>query len=330
MKKLLSALLVVLFTFTGCAAQETAVKRSAVGFFFDTVVTLTAYTPDEGLLDRALKECARYEQLLSKTVEGSDVWAINHAQGRPVTVSQETLEVLETAQYVADISQGAFDVTVAPAVALWDFTGGGNLLPDSEALAQAAALADYRKLTIEEGRVTLPEGMQIDLGGVAKGFIADQIDAFLRDNGVTSALLNFGGNVISIGDKPDGQGAWRVGIQNPAEPRGAYLMAVYATDLAVVTSGIYERGFDLNGVRYHHLLDPDSGWPVQNELSSVTILTRQSALADALSTATFVLGMEKGLALIESLAGVEAVFVTREGQIQATSGAGALVVSSNG
>ena len=330
MKKLLSALLVVLMTFTGCAAQEATVKRSAVGFYFDTVVTLTAYTPDEGLLDRALEECARYERLLSKTVEGSDVWKINHAQGSPVDVSPETLRVLETAQYVGGITQGAFDVTVAPAVALWDFTGENPALPDGEALARAAALADYTKLTIEEGRVTLPQGMQIDLGGVAKGFIADQIDAFLRDNGVTSALLNFGGNVITIGDKPDGQGPWRVGIQNPAEPRGAFLMAVCATDLAVVTSGVYERGFDLDGVRYHHLLDPKTGWPVQNELSSVTILTRQSALADALSTAAFVLGLDKGMALIEGLAGVEAIFITREGQIQATSGAGALVVSSNG
>lgn len=330
MKRFVVALLAVLMTVSGCAAQETAVKRSAVGFYFDTVVTLTVYTPDEQLLDRALAQCAKYEALLSKTVEGSDVWNINHAQGQPVTVSRETIQVLQTAQYVAEISQGAFDVTVAPAVSLWDFTGEGATLPDGAALAQAAELVDYAKLTIEGDQVTLPQGMQIDLGGVAKGFIADEIAAFLRDNGVTSALLNFGGNVITIGEKPNGEGPWRVGIQNPDQSRGAYLLAVEATDLAVVTSGIYERGFTLDGVRYHHLLNPETGWPVQNELSSVTILTAQSALADALSTATFVLGQEAGAALIESLPGVEALFVTRDEQILATSGAGALVVSSNG
>lgn len=328
MKKYVAALLALMFAFIACAAQEDAAKRSAVGFYFDTVVSITAYTDDAQLLDRALEQCQKYEQLLSKTIEGSDVWNINHAQGQPVAVAQETLEVLEIAQYVSGLSQGAFDVTIAPAVSLWDFAAENPVLPDGEALAQAAALADYTKLVIEDGMVTLPADMQIDLGGVAKGYIADQIAQFLRDNGVTSALLNFGGNVVTIGEKPDGQGPWRVGIQNPDQSRGAYLLAVTATDMAVVTSGIYERGFDLDGVRYHHLLDPETGWPVQNELSSVTIFAERSGLADALSTATFVLGTEAGMAMIEALDGVEALFVTRDEQILATSGAAALVVSN--
>lgn len=306
-------------------AEKTPPKRSCVGFYFDTVVSLAAYTEDETLMDRALEECKRYENLLSKTVEGSDVWKINHAGGQPVTVSDETIEVLKIALHVADLSEGAFDMTIAGAVSLWDFTAKNPSLPDAKALEEAVKNVDYTKVHIDGNTVTVPENTQLDLGGVAKGCIADGIADFLREAGVEHALLNFGGNVVTIGEKPDNQGKWRIGIQDPDVARGGYLMVVDASDNAVVTSGTYERGFDLDGVRYHHILDPKTGWPVQNGLSSVTILMDRSGMADALSTATFILGMEKGMELIESLDGVEAIFITTDRKIAMTGGAGAYI-----
>ncbi|MDO4546743.1 MAG: FAD:protein FMN transferase [Clostridia bacterium] len=315
----ISILLILAVLFAPCASQAQEQRLSQVGFFFDTVVTISAYVDSMTVLDEALEKCAGYEALLSKTVEGSDVWRINHAEGLPVEVSDETIYVLNTALNVSEISSGAFDITIAPAVSLWDFTGANNVLPNADELAQAASIVDYTKIEIDGNYVTLPAGMSIDLGGVAKGYIADQIAQFLRDSGVTSGILNFGGNVVVIGDKL-GE-VWRVGLQNPQQQTGQYLVVASVTDTAIVTSGIYERGFDLDGVRYHHLLDPSTGWPVQNELASVTIITHESAYADALSTAVFVMGIEKGGELINSLSGVEAVFIDRDNNIYASEGA---------
>ncbi len=325
MKKIWIWLLVTALLTTGCAAQEAPVKRSATGFYFDTVVTISAYIGSEEPLKDALAACEGYEELLSKTIEGSDVWKINHAQGQPVTVSEHTLNILNMALSVSAACGGAFDITVAPAVALWDFTGGANLVPDADAVARAAQKIDYAKIKIEGDQVTLPAGMEIDLGAIAKGYICDQIASYLKDKGVNDALLNFGGNVIAMGYKPDGN-SWTVGIQDPKQPTGAYLLAARASGLAVVTSGIYERGFTVDGVRYHHLLDPKTGWPAQNELASATIFAGNSGFADAMSTAVFVLGLEKGMALVENTPGVEALFITRDGEILATQGAEALLV----
>ncbi|MEG0144654.1 MAG: FAD:protein FMN transferase [Clostridia bacterium] len=324
MKRFLSILVAAMLLTSCSSAQEAPTRRSVVGFYFDTVVTLAAYVEDDVLLNEALGECAGYEKLLSKTVEGSDVWNINHAGGKPTQVSDHTINILKTALYVSELSDGAFDVTVAPAVALWDFTGANDVLPDEKAISEAVKRIDYRKVKIEGNTVTLPAETQIDLGGVAKGYIADRIAEFVVAKGLKDAILNFGGNVIALGKKPDGS-SWSVGIQDPKQPTGQFLMAVHASDMTVVTSGIYERGFDLDGVRYHHLLDPKTGWPAQNELASTTIFTDQSALADALSTATFVLGASAGMALVESLPGVEAMFITRTGEVTATQGAWALV-----
>ena len=321
MKKIFALLLVTVLaslTVSACAGAE---KESAVGFYLDTVVTLTAWVDDPQVLQDALQECGRYEALLSRTVEGSDVWNINHAQGKPVTVSDDTLEILECARQVSALSGGLFDVTIAPVSTLWDFTSGAAVLPEAEAIAEAARLVDISKLTIEGSEVTLPEGMMIDLGGIAKGYIADAVKGYLEQRGVKSAILSFGGNIVAIGKKPDGK-PWKVGIQDIDKPTGEYMLVARNFGGSTVTSGIYERGFDLNGVRYHHILDPNTGWPVQNELASVTIFSESSMWGDALATSAFALGTEKGAELIESLEGIEAVFIARDRTPSYTSGAG--------
>ena len=304
----------------GCSAEKGIQKLSEVGFYLDTVITLTAYTEDGQVLKGAMEECGRYEQMLSRTIEGSDVWRINHADGDPVEVSDDTAAILRCAAKISEKSGGAFDITIAPASTMWDFTSGKAELPDTEALAAAAALVDYSKVRVEGNTVTLPKGMMIDLGGIAKGYIADRVKAYMQERGVEHAILSFGGNIVAIGKKPDGTD-WKVGIQDIDKPTGEYMLVVANTGGSTVTSGIYERGFEIDGVRYHHLLNPKTGWPEQNELASVTILSEGSMEGDALATAAFILGREKGLELIESLPGVEAVFIDRNRQVTYSSGA---------
>lgn len=296
-------------------------KKSVSGFYMDTIITLTAYVDDEDVLNDALRECGRYDRLLSRTQEDSDVWRINHAEGKPVTVSDDTIRILETAQKISALTDGAFDVTIAPCSTMWDFTSGEAVLPDAEELKAAAEKVDYTKLRIDGNTVTLPEGMMIDLGGIAKGYAADQVKAFLADRGVKSAILSFGGNIVALGLKP-GDKPWNVAIRDIDGGPADYMLISKNYGASTVTSGIYERGFDLDGVRYHHLLDSSTGWPVQNELASVTIFSESSMMGDALSTTAFVLGTEKGTELIESLDGIEALFIARDRTVTTTSGAG--------
>ena len=294
-------------------------KETRIGFYLDTVITLTAYTDKPELLDQGLELCETYEKMLSRTIEGSDVWNINHAEGKTVTVSPETAEILRTAVQVSEMSGGAFDVTIAPVSTLWNFTSEEKKIPDAQAIAEAAKLVDYRRITIEGDNVTLPAGMMIDLGGIAKGYIADAVKAKLMEAGIESAILSFGGNVVAIGLKPNGS-PWRVGIQDIDKPTGTTMMVSLNYGGSTVTSGIYERGFTEDGVTYHHILDSETGWPVQNELASVTIFSESSMMGDALSTTVFALGTEAGSRLIEGIDGVEALFIARDRSAAGTSG----------
>jgi len=316
-KRLPAVLLALALCLAGGAAAET--KESVVGYQLDTIITLTAYCEDKAVLEDALKECDRLEQLLSKTIEDSDVWRINHAEGQPVEVDPVTAEVIRTALAISEISEGAFDITIAPASALWDFKAETPALPDAEALAEAASRVNWRALQLEGNTVTLPAGMMIDLGGIAKGYIGDAVRAYLENRGITSAVLAFGGNIVTIGTKPDGK-LWKIGVQDIDGPAMESMLVLQMGGGSAVTSGNYERGFELDGVRYHHILEPATGWPVQNSLASVTILGDSSAMGDGLSTAAFVLGEEKGLALIESMKDTEAIFILKDRTVITTSG----------
>ena len=238
MKRFLALVVLVIsaFAFSGGAGAETT-KLSEIGFYLDTVVTLTAYVEDGQVLKDAMAECARYEQMLSRTIEDSDVWRINHAEGKPVEVSEDTVAVLACAIRISELSGGVFDVTIAPVSTLWDFTSGTAVLPDADVLAEAAKLVDYTKIVLEGNTVTLPAGMMIDLGGIAKGYIADRVKAYLEERGVEHAILSFGGNVVAIGTKPDGQ-EWVVGIQDIDAPTGEAMLKTRMGGGSIVTSGI--------------------------------------------------------------------------------------------
>ncbi len=308
MKRLIIiVLLLTLLTAFGCRAEEVS---SAVDFLCDTVVTIRAYAP-QATVDSAMQLAHDYEKVLSKTIEGSDVWNLNHANGEPVEVNPETAEVLLLAIEIAESCGGAFDVTVAPVTELWDFTADKPTLPDAKALSDAAALVDYHKIQIAGNSVTLQNGAQLDLGGIAKGYIADRVAAYLKDQGVTHACINMGGNILVFGGKPDGS-PWSIGVRNPNGTAEQSEEVLYLHDGAVVTSGNYERCFDLDGVRYHHILNPKTGMPVQNGLASVTIRSEQSALADALSTTCYVLGPEASEEILNQY-GATAIFLLENG-----------------
>lgn len=296
----------------GCAPRW----NTALGYYFDTFVSLQGRCK-ESVLQEALQECARYEAMLSKNRQDSDVWRLNHAQGERVQVSEETRAILSMAQEVSEASHGWFDVTIAPASALWDFKAEAPALPEAAALAEAAALVDYTQVTIAPAGVRLGAGQSIDLGGIAKGYVADALVSFLADRGVTDALINIGGNVKALGQS-ENHSSWQIAIQDPGGQYGnAAGIVSLQSGYSLVTSGVYERGFDLDGIRYHHILDPHTGYPIQNGVLSVSILAQSSLLADALSTACFALGAEEGLALASSY-GAEAFFILADGSTMYT------------
>jgi len=307
MKRTLLCLLILLLPMLGC---RTETAHSAAGIACDTVVTITAYASQE-TVDGTLRICADYEALLSKTIEGSDVWNLNHADGNPVEVHPETAELIRLAIEVGKASEGAFDITIAPVSALWDFTADAPVLPDPEALHAAAARVDYRNIAVDGNTVTLKNNAEIDLGGIAKGYIADRVADYLHEQGVTSACINMGGNVLTIGTKPDGT-PWTIGIRDPNGTPDRSAEVLKLGRAAVVTSGNYERFFELDGIRYHHILDPKTGMPVSNGLASVTIIGTRSDLCDALSTACFVLGEERSKVLLDEY-NVRAIFLYNDG-----------------
>lgn len=267
-ERVILCFLLAVLTACGEAGAE-GTRESVVGYQLDTVITLTAYC-DRQILEAALAESARYERLLSRTIEGSDVWRINHADGQPVEVDSVTAEVIRMSLAISEISEGAFDITIAPASVLWDFKAENPRPPAAKDLDAAVEKISWRQVTLSDNTVRLPEGRMIDLGAIAKGYIADAISAYLRRQGVESAILSFGGNIVCIGTKPDGA-PWKIGIQDIDRPTGESMLVVESTGGSVVTSGTYERGFEWEGVWYHHLLDPATGWPAWNDLASVTV-----------------------------------------------------------
>lgn len=308
-------LLAIVCAFGICGCDAAPAYNSALGFYLDTVITITGYA-DKATLENAVALCGEYEKVFSRTVEGSDVWRINHGEGSPVQVCGDTAELLAIALDICEKSGGALDITIAPASDLWDFKADEPEIPDSGELSSAAKLVDYTKLKLEGDMVTLPAGMAIDLGAVAKGYIADKAAEYLKEKGVESTILNLGGNVVALGSKPDGR-EWSIGIQDPEKENGKSGYSVMVADKSVVTSGIYQRGFDKDGVRYHHILDRATGWPVQNGLASVTIIADSSTMADAMSTACFVLGRDMGMSFAEEM-GVQAVFIGTDGKVSCT------------
>lgn len=319
-------ILTILVTLILSGCRKTAEPVSQVGFYLDTVVRITLYDTEGGeTCAQNIQECFAliddYEHLFSATIEGSDVWNINHSGGIPVTVSDETISLLQTALYYSALSDGAVDLTVLPLTELWDFgSEGAAHVPDDASIKEALSHIDYHAVLIEGNTVTLSDPLAaIDLGFIAKGYIADRLREHLLSQGVESACISLGGNLVTINDKPDGT-PYRIGIQKPFADEGETITAISVTDASVVSSGIYERYFYADDMLYHHLLDTRTGYPADNNIAGVTILSPSSVEADALSTTCYFLGIDAGMELIESLDGVEAIFITKDGSLYRSEG----------
>ncbi len=311
---LVLSLIVCLLSGCGFVKRE---PISKTGFYFDTVISITIYdSNDTKLLTQCFSYCDEFEQLVSRTIENSEIFQINHANGKPVTVSETTLELIQKGIEYGELTNGAFDITIAPLSTLWDFKNNPGTLPSKETIEETLSHVDYRNIKIEGTTIQLTDPKAaIDLGGIAKGYMADRLKEYLESAGVTSALINLGGNVLTIGTKPDGT-AFNIGIQKPFDEGNAAITSVSSSNSSVVTSGSYERYFRTeNDTLYHHILDTATGYPCDTGLLSVTILSDKSVDGDALSTACFTLGVEKGTELIHSLDNIDALFITENYEI---------------
>lgn len=310
----------------GCSVNGSSDSYKSESYFiFDTIVTVKIY--DARASDEHFDEIGRIlEQIdakMSRTSETSEIGMVNANAGiRPVAVSSETLHLVQQALDYAERTDGKFDPTVGPLVDVWGIGGESPRRPPDDMIAEAAALTDYRLVKIDRNKSTVyleREGMALDLGAIAKGYAADRIAEYLRSQKLHSAIIDLGGNILATGYKPDGS-EWTIGVQNPDESRGTIIGTLKAHDQSIVSSGVYERYFIEDGVRYHHILDTENGYPVRNGLTSVTIVTGRSTDADALSTSVFSLGPEEGYAFVEALDGVEAIFITEDRKVRITSG----------
>ena len=313
-------LCLLLCALTACAtrpADTPVITRN--GFFFNTFIQISIYDKDdETVLDGCMALADRYEKLFSATKEESDISRINNARGKAVTVDEETVSLLKTAISYSEKTDGRFDVTIGAVSSLWNFSEDPKgPVPDEAAVTAAMKHVGYRNIVIDEDTVRLADpDSAIDCGAIAKGYIADRLKDYLLGQGVRSALINLGGNVLAVGEKPAGTSGgsepFRVGIQQPFDTQGKTIAVVPVSDASTVSSGNYERFFEEDGKLYHHILDPETGYPADTGLTGVTILCETSVDADALSTACFLMGAEEGLAFIEKTAGAEALFIVGE------------------
>lgn len=308
---------------TGCGSEEPVSENQ---FLLDTICTITVdgMKKDEAeqVIARAFETCRDYENMLSKTVEGSDIYKLNHAGGKAVAVRDETLALLKKGIAYGRLSEGRFDITIGAVSELWDFSGENPKVPDAEQLKEAVSTVDYRQIEIEGNEVSLKKAKaQVDLGGIAKGYIADRLVEQMKREGAERAIISLGGNIAVIGEKAEGV-PWNIGIERPYSDRREILGSVGLSDGTVATSGVYERCFEENGKLYHHVLDPKTGYPMEGELDAVAVKGQagQSADCDAMGTICLMAGEKKGRQLLKEFPGLEAAFIDKSDNIQTTEG----------
>lgn len=308
-----------LLIIAGCNRHTTS-KQSETIFAMDTVMEISLYGVDTDsgrqAMERAKNVLQELEGRISVTRETSEIFLLN--QDNVADVGKDTYDLVKAALDLCEKTDGSLDISIYPVVREWGFTTDSHHVPSDERIKELLDLVDYSRIGLEEKRIVLPENMAIDLGSVAKGYAGDILISELKQQGVKHALLSLGGNVQTLGCKPDGAN-WNIAITDPHNP-DAYIGSVKVADKAVVTSGGYQRYFEENGVRYHHIIDPATGFPVNNGLSSVTIVGDVGILCDAYSTALFVMGYEKACDFWRAQQNFEVIFVMDNGDIHITKG----------
>ncbi|SHH52220.1 thiamine biosynthesis lipoprotein [Clostridium collagenovorans DSM 3089] len=316
-------LLVLLFNLVGCT-KKTKKPIERTDFMLGTICSIKIYNKsDESILDKGFDKIKDIENKMSLNIKESDIYKLYELSGKePLKVSDDTFKVLKMGKEFGDISNGHFDITIGPLSKLWNIGTPEAKVPSEDELKETLPLIDYSKLTLDEKNKTAKlenEGMMVDLGGIAKGYAADEVAKVLKENGVKNAIINLGGNVFTLG-KNTNNTEWNIGIQNPFEGRGDAVGSVKVENKSIVTSGIYERYVEENGKKYHHILNPKTGYPYDNEIAGVTIITDESILGDALSTTVFSLGLHEGLDFINKRKDAEAIFITKDNKIYLSNG----------
>lgn len=331
MKKLVFAL-VFLSYLSGCNytnnifLKQKPVSKTEVGLL-DTVNKITLYEyEDKKVLDEAFNLIEFYHNLLvDEDIPESEIYLINNSKGKTITVSNEVIELLEASIYYSEISEGKFDITIGAVSKYWDFTAENPSVPDKDLLEEGAKHVNYKNIYIEGNTVTLlDENSRLDLGAIAKGYIADKVKIFLQENGVKSAIIDLGGDVVVFGGKTtdNGKAPFVVGVRDPNYTVDEILGTIKTTENAIVTTGIYERSFNYDGNFYHHILDPTTGMSFNSDIAGVSIVSELSIEGEGLSTIAFLLNVDKGIEFIESIENVEAIFIKKDNSIYFTSGIG--------
>ncbi|SDK81226.1 thiamine biosynthesis lipoprotein [Clostridium cochlearium] len=321
-KKSLISLVIfsLIFMLAGCGKETVTTKEN---YLLDTLIQLKIYGKNsEKAADEAMKAISDVDEMMSPTKPSSDVVKINNNAGKDfVKINEDTLKVIKTSLEYSKLSKGNFDITVGPLVKLWGIGTENARVPSKNEIDESLKLINYNNILIDENNKSIKlkySNEIIDLGGIAKGFAADKAREVLEKQGIKSAYLNLGGNIVTVGNKADGT-PWNIGIQDPLSDRGEYFAIIKVSNKSVVSSGTYERFFIKDNKKYHHILNTKTGYPAESGILSSTIISDKSIDGDALSTITFILGLEKSLELIEKIDGVDAVLVTTDKKVHVTS-----------
>ncbi len=316
----------VFISICGCSrVTPSSTKYIAQGYALNTYVKITLYgSGSDEIAGRAVDMCSEYERIFSRTDEDSMLYRLNNAGSLTRKEAADDKGFDELAALVRSgieygkLTDGALDITIEPVSSLWKFGTDEAALPDAGQIADALTKVDYTRVKVTDDTIEL-NGCRLDLGATAKGYIAGKICDYLKEEGVTGAIVDLGGNISCIGTKTDGTG-FTVGIKKPFDEEGQMSLTLDLSDMNIVTSGVYERYFYDNDKLYHHILNPATGYPCENGLLSVTVISADAAQCDALSTGCFVLGMDKAKELVEGLDGVYAVFIDDNYDVYYTKG----------
>jgi len=344
----LTAMIASLLILTGCAVQPEKMHTKDL-FALNTFLSFRVYggANAEQALDSAINRIHDIESMMSITVEDSDVVQINNNSGiRPVKVHEDTFYVIKTALYYSALTEGRFDITIYPIARLWGIGTENARVPSIEEIQQKLPLVNYQNVVLDEENRTVfleKKGMGIDLGGIAKGFAADEAARIFKEAGIKHAIINMGGSITTIGSRPD-DSTWRIGVRNPRGQNGDLEhMAIIESkniwyslqepnqqgssvypDISILSAGDYERYivdvYTQTGVRYHHIFDPFTGYPAVAGVIASTVVSRSAIVADALSTAMVVMGAKAGISLIEGIEGVEGLVITDDKKVYITQG----------
>ena len=321
-------LMIIVLTFVlaigivGCDNEDSNQPISRTEIFMSTPVSITIYDGDnENILDKAFKKVAEVENLVSINKENTEISELNKNAGiGKVKLSDISYDILKKGLEYSKLSNGSYDITIGPLVKLWNIGFEDAKVPSKDEINEVISSIDYNNIEINDSTKEVfltKKGMEIDLGSIAKGYIADEVANILKQEGVNRAIIDLGGNIYALGSKSSDSN-WKIGIQNPFNDRGEVVGGIEVSDKTVVTSGIYERFIEENGVKYHHILNPKTGYPYETDIAGVSIIADESIDADALSTLTFTKGVEEGLRFIEGLDNVDAIFITNDKKIYIT------------